>query len=86
MFDKNLLPKGFKLTEEDLANTPPAVLELVSDLIHEVDRLKKRVEELEGKLGQNSSNSSKPPSSDSPYKEREPKKIPLPKKKIAQGI
>ncbi len=74
MFDRDFLPKGFKVTEEDLANTPPAVLELVFALIQEVDRLKKRVEELEARLGQDSSNSSKPPSSDSPYKERKPKK------------
>ena len=59
--------KGLKITEEDLANTPPAVLELVFALI-------KRVEELEAKLGQDSSNSNKPPSSDSPYKEKKAKK------------
>ncbi len=69
MCDKNLLPRDCTITEEDLANTPPAVQELLFALIQEVARLGKRVEELEAKLGQDSSNSNKPPSSDSPYKE-----------------
>ena len=51
MSDKEFQPKEFKVTEEDLANTPPAVLELLFALIQEADRLKKRVEELEAKLG-----------------------------------
>ena len=84
MFDRDLLPKGFKITEEDLANTPPAVQELVFALIQEADRLKKRLEELEAKLGQDSSNSNKPPSTDPPYKEKESKK-PRSKRRSRKG-
>jgi len=64
------LPDNLKLTEGDLAATPPAVLDLVGILAAENAALRKRVEELEAKLGQNSSNSNKPPSSDSPYDEK----------------
>lgn len=74
MFDKKLLPKGITITEQDLANTPPPVLELLFALIEEVARLNKRIEELEAKLDQNSSNSNKPSSTDSPYKEKESKR------------
>jgi transposase len=54
------LPNGFRISEEDWNQTPPVVHALVLQLI-------KRVEELEAKLGQNSQNSSRPPSSDPPY-------------------
>ena len=64
------LPDNFKINEGDLAATPPAVLELLQFLIAENAALRKRVEELEAGLGQNSSNSNKPPSSDSPYDEK----------------
>lgn len=63
------LPDDLKISEDDLAATPPAVLDLVRLLAAENAALRKRVEELEAKLGQNSSNSNKPPSSDSPYDE-----------------
>ncbi len=85
MFDKDLLPKDSKITEEDLANTPPAVLELLLSLIQEVAWLKKRVEELEAKLGENSSNSNKPPSSDSPYKEKKKKEPSRRRRKKRKG-
>ena len=71
MFDKSILPEGLNITEEDLANTPPNVLKLSLYLIEKVARQEKRIEELEAKLGMDSSNSNKPPSSDSPYKENE---------------
>ena len=64
-------PEDFNITEEDLARTPLAVRELLFYLAGEVSRLTKRVEELEAKLGEDSSNSNRPPSSDSPYKERQ---------------
>ena len=67
MFD--FLPKDVQVTEEDLANTPPAVLKLLFAMAEEITRLNKRIEELEAKLAENSSNSNKPPSSNSPYKE-----------------
>jgi transposase len=66
----NPLPEDLKITEADLAATPPAVLDLVRILAAENAALRKRVEELEAKLGENSSNSNKPPSSDSPYDEK----------------
>ena len=58
-------PEDIEISEEDLAATPPAVRKLLSFLIAEVMRLRKRVEELEAKLGEDSSNSNRPPSSDS---------------------
>ena len=65
--------ENFEISEEDLAATPPAVRKLLFFLISEVTRLRKRVEELEAKLGEDSSNSNRPPSSDSPYKEKRQK-------------
>ncbi|MCI5208060.1 MAG: hypothetical protein D3910_04550, partial [Candidatus Electrothrix sp. ATG2] len=70
MSANNPLPDDLKITEVDLAATPPAVLDLVRILAAENAALRKRVEELEAKLGENSSNSNKPPSSDSPYDEK----------------
>ena len=61
MIDKNLLPKGIEICAEDLEKTPPRVLELILHLL-------KRIEELEARLNQDSSNSNRPPSSDSPFK------------------
>lgn len=59
--------------QKALANTPPAGLKLLFGLIEEVDKLNKRVEELEAKLGENSSNSNKHSSTDSLHKEKTPK-------------
>lgn len=88
MFDKNILPEGLVITEEDLANTPPAVLKLLLHLIERITQQEeriaqqeKRIEELEAKLGMNSSNSSKPPSTDSPYKEKKTGRKPKQRKK-----
>lgn len=62
-------------TELDWANTPDAVkiayenLEtLVVKLLKKQEQLEQRLYKLESQLNKNSSNSSKPPSSDSPYK------------------
>jgi len=55
-------PKTCRFTEEDLANTPPAVLKLLFAMAEEITRQNKRLEEFEAKLGENSSNSKKPPS------------------------
>jgi transposase len=65
----NFLPDNLKISEADLASTPPAVLELVRILAAENAELRKWTEELEAKLGENSSNFNKPPSSNSPYDE-----------------
>ena len=64
----------FNITEKDLAGTPPPVRKLLFHLTGEVSRLRKRIEELEAKLGEDSSNSNRPPSSDSPYNEKQPEK------------
>ena len=75
-------PEDIEISEDDLAAAPPAVLKLLSFLISEVTRQRKRIEELEAKLGEDSSNSNRPPSSDSPYKEkRRSKPVTKPRKK-----
>lgn len=61
------LPQGLPISEEDWRQTPPAVRALVVQQQELLTKLIKRVEELEARLGQNSRNSSRPPSSDSPY-------------------
>ena len=47
--------------------------ERIAQLMAKVEALTARVAELEARLGQNSSNSSKPPSSDAPGSPRQPK-------------
>ena len=55
------------LSEDDIANMPAAGLAVIKLQMIRIEQFEKRVAELEQKLGMNSSNSSKPPSSDSPY-------------------
>ena len=62
------------LPPELLAGLPPAVIEFIRALLAENAALKARVAELEARLGQNSTNSSKPPSSDPPAVKRAPPK------------
>jgi transposase len=64
-------------TEFDWANTPDAVKKayenletLVVELVEQQQQLGQQLYKLESQLNKNSSNSSKPPSSDSPYKKR----------------
>lgn len=59
-----------KLAERDL----DAFVEMFVDLLERVETLEARVKELEGQLKQNSSNSSKPPSSDG-YTKPQPKSL-----------
>jgi transposase len=59
---------SFPFTERDWEQTPPAVQAYLHTLRHEVGQLQDRVESLEARLHQNSTTSSRPPSSDSPYK------------------
>jgi len=60
------------LPPELLAGLPPAVAEFIRTILAENAALKARVADLEAKLNQNSTNSSKPPSTDSPSIKRAP--------------
>src|SRR5215467_9623088 len=59
---------SFPFTPQDWAQTPLAVQAYVRTLRDEVEQLHDCVETLEARLQQNSTTSSRPPSSDSPYK------------------
>ena len=68
---KLLLPKqkrSIKLSESEIravyAQGEEAVVNLVSELLKQSEKLEERVEKLEGQLSKNSRNSSKPPSAD----------------------
>lgn len=72
------LPPTFLLSPEIIARTDKVVLDLIEWLQGRVVSLEAsnklrqaRIEELEAKIGKNSSNSDKPPSSDSPFKSKE---------------
>ena len=78
MLDRTLLPPHLAITEQDLQNTPPVILTLLEYLLQENMALKKQgeaqgrqIEELRARLNLNSGNSSRPPSTDSPYKSKE---------------
>jgi transposase len=58
----------FPFSEQDWEQTPPAVQAYLHTLRHEMDQLQDRVASLEARLQQDATNSSRPPSSDSPYK------------------
>lgn len=58
----------FPFPEQDWEQTPPAVQAYLHPLRREVGQLQERVESLEARLIQDSTTSSRPPSSDSPYK------------------
>ena len=72
------------LPPELLAGLPPAVVEFIQAILAENAALKARVAELEAKLNQNSSNSSKPPSSDPPAVKRAPDRPATGKKRGGQ--
>jgi transposase len=59
---------SFPFTPQDWEQTPPAVQAYVRTLCDEVVQLHDRVETLEARLTQNSTTSSRPPSSDAPFK------------------
>src|SRR5687768_12616683 len=54
-------------SEQDWEQTPPAVQAYLHTLRREMGQLQERVENLEARLNQTSTTSSRPPSSDSPY-------------------
>jgi transposase len=58
----------FPFTPQDWEQTPPAVQAYLRTVRDELGQLQERVETLEARLTQNSTTSSRPPSSDSPYK------------------
>lgn len=58
----------FPFAEQDWEQTPPSVRAYLHTLREEMGQLQERVESLEARLKQTSPTSSRPPSSDSPYK------------------
>lgn len=60
------------IAQEDWHQTPSAVREFVCQQQQRIATLEKRLEQLEARLNQNSTNSSKPPSSDNPYQKPNP--------------
>jgi transposase len=65
--DANGIAWSLPFTEQDWEQTPPAVQAYLHTLRDEMRQLQERVESLEARLNQNSTTSSRPPSSDSPY-------------------
>ena len=57
----------FPFPEQDWEQTPAAVQAYLHTLRHEMGQLQERVESLEARRHQDSTTSSRPPSSDSPY-------------------
>ena len=77
-------PPELPITEEDWSHTPRAVQAVVITLWQQVQALQAEVEALKGEvaqqrkqLGQDSRNSSRPPSSDPPNAPPRPKRTPL---------
>src|SRR3954453_3634313 len=60
------------LDADVMARTPPEVIRLLAGLLDRVERLEAENRELKARLGLNSSNSSKPPSTDPPGRKRRP--------------
>lgn len=61
--------------------SPETLIQIIEFLLAQNDQLKKRVEALEAKRNQNSSNSNKPPSSDSPFDKQGENRPPRKKKR-----
>ena len=60
------------IAQADWHRTPTVVQEFVRQQQQRIATLEKRLEQLEARLNQNSTNSSKPPSSDNPYEKPKP--------------
>src|SRR3954470_4220804 len=65
-----------------VARTPSEVLRLLAQLLDRVEKLEAENRDLKARLGLNSSNSSKPPSTDPPNRTRKP---PVPKSGRTRG-
>src|SRR3954451_14155221 len=65
-----------------VARTPPEVLRLLAQLLDRIEKLEAENRDLKARLGLNSSNSSKPPSTDLPNRKRRP---PVPKSGRKRG-
>jgi len=61
-------PVPVPFSQADWEQTPKPTQDFILSLMQQLDQLQKRVDKIETRLNQNSSNSSRPPSSDSPYK------------------
>jgi transposase len=71
----NRPPEGpSPFSQDDWAQTPPAVQAYIAALHQELHHLKQRVEALEARIQATSQTSSRPPSSDSPYRKRRNKR------------
>src|SRR4051795_8066201 len=55
-----------------VARTPSEVLRLLAQLLERIEQLEAENRDLKARLGLNSSNSSKPPSTDPPHRKRKP--------------
>lgn len=56
--------EGLQITEEDWGQTPPALRQLVITQFQMIQELQKQIEGLKARLGQDSQNSNRPPSTD----------------------
>jgi len=74
------------ITSDVVMDTPWAMLGYVHDLTVENRKLKVEVEKLQSKLSQDSTNSNKPPSSDSPFKTKPQKPETTKARKRRKGI
>jgi transposase len=73
--DHGVVPEDRRPSYEELAAENAALRGMVSDLQDMVEALRAEVADLKRQLGQNSRNSSKPPSSDSPFTKPAPKSL-----------
>jgi transposase len=70
-----LMMKDDILSEEVILNTPWAMLSYVQKQNATIQFLLRRIEILEAKIKENSTNSNRPPSSDSPFQKKPKKKL-----------
>lgn len=63
---------GLCISEETLAGFPPEAQEIICWLLSENERLRRRIEELESRLGKTPQNSSVPPSTQHPHAKPKP--------------